>query len=240
MRKFFVTAFALAATTVLATSALALEKTSARMIDRGDDWNASDTGTIRYYNICTGWVWVWSGWADGETMGTNFDTGPCDPATRALNVSWALTFSGIPSGYGFTGTISAVGGTNCAAPVLASQPYLPPVPAGWNATIWGGLPVPQNFSVLISWGAPTGFTNSTGLASDHPFAGPTGPTSCGTCFPTTRASNSRYYGVGGAYCPSGTTLSDGLCDIEWALDVNVKCTVGVEQKSWGKVKSLFR
>jgi hypothetical protein len=239
MRKFFVTAFALAATTVLATSAFALEKTSARMIDRGDDWNASTTGTIRYYNICTGWVWVWSGWADGETMGTNFDS--CGGLTY-LNASWALTFSGVPSGYGFTGTISAIGGQNCASPVLASQPYLPPVAAGWNATLWGGLPVPSSFSVLISWAAPTGFTNSTGLASDHPFAGPTGPTSCGTCFPTTRASQSRYYGVGGAYCPSGTTLTDGLCDIEWALDVNVKCTppISVEQESWGSIKNLYR
>jgi hypothetical protein len=174
-------------------------------------------------------------------MGVNFDGCGDD---NFLNVSWVLTFSGLPSGYGFTGTISAVGGQNCAAPVLASQPFLPPQVNGYSATVWGGIPVPDSFSILIAWGAPAGFTNGTGLASDHPFAGPTGPTSCGTCFPTTRASQSRYYGVGGAYCPSGTTLSDGLCDIEFVLDVLTKCACCgpdvVVDESWGKVKALFR
>jgi hypothetical protein len=218
-------------------TAPALEKTSARLIDRDEGWNASTTGTIRYYNNCTGWVWVWSGWSPGETMGVNFDN---NCGLQFLNTSWALTFSGVPSGYGFTGTIAALGGQTCASPVLGSQPYLPPVTSGWAATAWGGIPVPNNFSVLITWAAASGFTNSTGLASDHPFAGPTGPTACGTCFPSNRASQSRYYGVGGAYCPSGTTLSDGLCDIEFMIDVNVKCQIGVEQESWGSIKNLYR
>ena len=236
MRKFFVTAFVLAATTVLTTSAFALEKTSSRMIDRGDDWNASTTGTIRYYNNCTGWVWVWSGWSPGESMGVNFDN---VGNGGFLNVSWALTFSGVPSGYSFTGTIAVNDGNGCDA-VLASQPYLPPVTSGWNATVWGGLPVNQNFSVNITWAADTGFTNPTALASDHPFAGPTGPTACGTCFPSARVSHSRYYGVSGAYCPSGTTLSDGTCDIEWMIDVNTKKGIGVAQESWGSIKNLYR
>jgi hypothetical protein len=222
---------------ISAAPAAALEKTSARMIDRADGWNASTTGTLRYYNNCTGWVWVWSGWSPGETVGVNFH----GSYPWFVNVSWALTFSGVPSGYGFTGTISVNDGDGCAA-VLGSQPYLPPVTSGWNATVWGGLPVNGNFSVNITWAAETGFTNGTGLASDHPFAGPTGPTACGTCFPSARVSNSRYYGVGGAYCPSGTTLSDGLCDIEFMIDVNVKggFPVGVEDESWGKIKSLYR
>jgi hypothetical protein len=229
---------ALVAMIALTTPAAALEKTSARMIERNDDWSASTTGTIRYYNNCTGWVWVWSGWSPGEQMGVNFDTGSC--STRLLNASWALTFSGVPSGYAFTGTIAALGGTDCSAPVLASQPYLPPVTNGWNATVWGGIAVPQQFSVLITWAAMSGFTNATALASDHPFAGATGPAACGTCFPTTRTSQSRYYGVAGAYCPSGTTLSDGFCDIEFMLDVNVKCVTSVQALSWGRIKEIYR
>jgi hypothetical protein len=226
-----------AAAAMLAAPAFALQKTSDRVIDPSDDWSASTTGTIRYYNNCTGWVWVWSGWSPGETMGVNFNNN-CN--AMFLTVSWALTFSGVPAGYGFTGTISAIGGQNCAAPVLASQPYLPPVTSGWNATNWSGLPVPNAFSINISWGAASGFTNSTGLASDHPFAGPTGPTACGTCFPTTRVSKSRYYGVAGAYCPSGVTLSDGLCDVEFMMEVGIKCAVGLENDSWGSIKGLYR
>jgi hypothetical protein len=117
---------------------------------------------------------------------------------------------------------------------------LPPVTSGWNATVWNGLPIADRFAVNIVWSAPTGFTNSTGLASDHPFAGPTGPSACGACFPTTRVSRSRYYGASGAYCPSGTALSDGLCDVEFMLQVNLKCTVGADDDSWGAIKSLYR
>jgi hypothetical protein len=146
----------------------------------------------------------------------------------------------MPSGYGFTGTISAMDGADCSASPLATQPYIPPVRSGWNATGWGGIVVPTPFMVSITWGAPAGFTNGTALASDHPFAGPTGPTACGTCFPSNRVVHSRYFGVGGAHCPSGITLSDGLCDIEFMIDAEVRIPFGVEGQSWGRVKSLYR
>jgi hypothetical protein len=171
----------------------------------------------------------------GLELGVNFDNGlPCG----FVNVTWALTFSGVPSGYGFTGTIEVTDG-GCGL-VRASQPYLPPVTSGWSAAAWGGVSTTGRFSVNVIWGAPSGFANATGMASDHPFAGPTGLAACGTCFPTTRASNSRYYGSGGTYCPSGTTLSDGVCDVEWRIDVNVTCFIGVEDESWGKIKNLYR
>lgn len=225
---------------VLSTApAFALEKTSVRMIDREDNWNASTTSlTIKYYNTCTGWIWVWSGWSPGETMGVNFDLLGCD--SQFLSQSWALTYSGVPSGYGFTGTIVVLGGHTCSSPILAAQSFLPPVTSGWSMTSWGGIPIGPAFAINIIWGAAPNFTNGTGLASDHPFAGPTGPTSCGTCFPTTRTVHTRYYGVGGTYCPSGTTLFDGLCDVEFLIDAAVLCSIGVEDESWGKIKNLYR
>jgi hypothetical protein len=48
---------AIAGASLAAAPALALEKTSARVIDR-EDWSASGTTSVRYYNNCTGWVWV--------------------------------------------------------------------------------------------------------------------------------------------------------------------------------------
>jgi hypothetical protein len=216
----------------------ALEKTSARITDdHPEQWNASTSGTIRYYNNCTGWVWVWSGWSPGERLGVCFDTGA---PVNTLVTTWALTFSGVPSGYGFTGTISAMDGCDCSASPLATQPYVPPVTSGWSATAWGGVVVPSPFLISVTWSASTGFTNGTGLASDHPFAGPTGPTACGTCFPSNRTVHSRYYGVGGANCPSGVTLSDGLCDIEFMIDAEVRIPFGLQGESWGRVKTLYR
>ncbi|NNE43619.1 MAG: hypothetical protein HKN12_05385, partial [Gemmatimonadetes bacterium] len=166
------TAFVLAAMVVFATSALALEKTSMKMTeDRGDDWGATNTVSIAYYNNCTGWGWVWSGWSPGESFGVCYDAGS---AGCTLNTTWALTFSPAPSGYGFTGTIQVEDACDCSGSVLASQPYLGG-PSGWNATAWG-VAVPSTFSVNVVMAAPTGLTNPDAFASDHPFAGPTGPT----------------------------------------------------------------
>ncbi|NNE44201.1 MAG: hypothetical protein HKN12_08320 [Gemmatimonadetes bacterium] len=52
-------------------------------------------------------------------------------------------------------------------------------------------------------------------------------------------SNTIYYGIGGASCP-GTTLSDGLCDIEMMWSAALKCVVSVEDASWGSVKNLYK
>jgi len=224
---------------LISAPASALEKTSARIagLERPDSWNAGGSTTIRYYNNCTGWVWLWSSWSPNERMGVCFDPPGSD---WFVNTTWILTYSGDPAGYGFTGTISLLDGCDCSALPLATQPYRPPATSGWNATVWGGVIAPSPFMVSISWGAPTGFTNPTAIASDHPFAGPTGPTSCGTCFPSNRTVHSRYFGTGGAYCPSGTTLFDGLCDIEFMLDVSLNFVDPVEDKSWGGVKGLYR
>ena len=74
MRKYFLTAFVLAASLMVATSGLALEKTAVRMNDtvRPGDWNAGTSCTVQYYNTCTGWLWVWSGWSPGDVLGTCF------------------------------------------------------------------------------------------------------------------------------------------------------------------------
>lgn len=76
MRRFFVTASVLVAAMVFATSVPALEKRSALLTaERADGWNASLTSTIAYYNICTGWVWVWSGWDGGDQVRVTFSGG---------------------------------------------------------------------------------------------------------------------------------------------------------------------
>jgi hypothetical protein len=239
MRKFFLTAFTLVAVMALATSALALEKAAKPMIDdgRGDDWGATTSVTIRYYNLCTGWLWVWSGWAHGEALGVCVDA--CG-SNANLGATWALTFTPQPSGYGFTGTISIQDRCDCTGNVLAAQPWLPI--SGWTAHAWNVL-VPNNFLININWAAPATFTNASALGSDHPAVGPTGPVSCGACFPANRAVRSLYFGVGGALCP-GVQLNDGggtTCNIEWIIDIGLKCLpVSVEEASWGSIKNLYQ
>lgn len=38
-------------------------------VDRADAWVASATGTIRYWNICTDGIWVWSGFEPSDRLG---------------------------------------------------------------------------------------------------------------------------------------------------------------------------
>jgi hypothetical protein len=236
MRKFFLTAFTLAAVVVLATSAFALEKTSKPLgdVDRGDDWGAQNTVTVRYYNNCTGWVWVWSGWNPGEAMGVCVDN--C-PHGAVLAATATLTFSPIPSGYGYTGTISIQDKCDCTGNVLQAQPWLPV--SGFTIHVWNQNVNTSSFLVNIAWGAPTGLTNSSAIATDHPAAGPTGVQACGACYPLNRAVHSKYFGVGGAYCP-GTSLNDGICDVEFNMDIALKCVVSVEDASWGQIKNLYQ
>jgi hypothetical protein len=216
-----------------------LERASVRAdgLER-DDWSAAQTCTVRYYNNCTGWVWVWSGWSPGERLGTAFQ-GCCSSAV--LQLTNHLTFTGMPSGWGFTGTIEvlATDQNECpTGPAIARQPWFPPLGTAWWTIAWN-VPVPRDFLVRINWDAPTGFTHRTGLASDHPIAGPTGPTACGACFPSDRTVHSYHWSPGAPPC-AGEVLNDGLCDVEWMMDVQLACPVSTEQSSWGRVKNFYR
>lgn len=239
MRKFFMTAFALSAMLVLASSSFALEKTTARMTDdsRADGWSAGASCTVQYYNFCTGWLWVLSGFAPSDQFGVCFDT--CCGGPANLAASWHYVISGTPSGYGFTGTIAAsAADANCCpsgAPI-ASQVFLPVT--GWNAYAWAAA-VPGQFVIHVTLG-PSAIASPLAVATDHPGAGPTGPVACGTCYPVTRVNHSYYYGPAGA-CPGSVFFNDGVCDAQllWDCDITA-CDISVEPSTWGSVKNLYR
>jgi hypothetical protein len=153
----------------------------------------------------------------------------------------------VPSGYGYTGTISVTADQACAGPVPATRPFLPPEniydEPDWYSTNWGDLEIGRRYQLLITFAAPSGYTSPIGICSDRPY-GAGGPSPCGTCFPTTRASRTRYFGANGAYCPSGITLSDPYCDVELMMGASMNCgpagPVGVDASSWGSIKGLYR
>lgn len=243
MRKFFVTTFVLAATLCLATSSMALEKRAQTFDDgRSDDWNAAASCLIRYYNTCTGWLWVWSGWADGDRLSTVVNS--CCPTGNgsALLQTAILCFSGGPAGYGFTGTVAihASDANDCpTGPAIGSQPFS--IAAGaFVINTWGGLPVPNKFVIVNTVSDALGFVNPGAFATDHPAVGPTGPQACGFCYPANRQIRSFYHGsLASPICP-GSTLNDGICNAQWAWEASLNCIVSVEESSWGSIKSLYR
>ena len=238
MRKLFLTAFVLAASLVVASTGLALEKTAMLVTDDGPDgWSAgSQTCNVQYYNTCTGWLWVWGGWSAGDAMGTAFTGCGSNCTLDSGNVYFRTP---APAGYGFTGTahVYAADANECptGAP-LASQALLPAT--GFNLLNWNSLSVPNTFCVVWEWGP--GGSGTTRAGTDHPAAGPTGPASCGACFPTTRTNHTYYWGtLASPLCP-GSALFDGVCDAQFMWDANMLCSVSVEDQSWGAVKNLYR
>jgi hypothetical protein len=236
MRKYFLTAFVLAATLVFATSGLALEKTTARLTDdsRLDDWNAGTTCSVAYYNTCTGWVWIWSGWSPGDGVGVCFDNCCGGPGTVVSN--WMYVWTAAPSGYGFTGTVGVYDAPDCCLGAqLEAQVYFPI--SGWNLYTWNSNVVGP-FAVVAYVGPGVG--NPIAYATDHPAAGPTGPAACGTCYPTTRTNHTFYYGNQTTVLCPGSPLNDGICDAQLMWDAQLACAVSVEEASWGSIKNLYR
>ena len=233
MRKFFVSAFVLAAMLAFATSGYALEK-SVSSFDSEElgDWNAGGgTCSVAYYNICTGWIWVWSGWADGSLVGTAFDN--CCGADGQLDASVFYYRTGAVPSYGFTGSVSvfAADANDCpSGAAIASQSILPAT--GWNFTLWADN-VPARFIVQHAVQDDMALGTPVTIASD-------GPAACGNCFPTTRTTNSYTWGVEGAELCPGSPLFDGNCFVEFMAAATLTCPVSVEDESWGSIKNLYR
>jgi hypothetical protein len=243
---------------LVASDALALEKTAARMTDGADRGSWSQcvtTCTIRYYNFCTGWVWLWQNLGPDARFGMWFQTSGISDVPGRLNVSWQHV-TGAPSGYGYTGMLSIHPADSHGCPVdppLYSQPWLPPMGAGWSAVAWGGPQVPlgePGWILLTTTGAASG--SPVGLWTDRPSGGPTGPVACGTCYPTGRVGHSFYYGTTDSPLCPGERLSDGACSVEllWEVSGTIEecttCSVAtsagasLESSSWARVKALYR
>lgn len=221
------------------TGASALERVSVRA-DRAaaEGWDAGGSCTVTYANTCTGWLWVWSNWADHEIVGVVFD--PCCAQANLIATQTYFWDRAIPA-YGYTGTIavSSVSG-DCLGTRYAARPFLPP--EGATVLSWEGIPsgpVALTFTNGVGEGYDHGIWT---LPTDHPAAGPTGPQACGTCFPSSRVTHTFRFGtVESPLCP-GQRFNDGVCDAEalhWSAAFSCP-TVSAKETTWGSLKGLYR
>lgn len=235
------------AVSCLAPTTEALEKTAARFDEDRDDWGrGTSTCQVLYYNTCQGWVWIWGGWSPGERFGVTFQS-CCGTGYgfQYLSAGWVYFWTGSPSGYGFTGSIDVwaadANGCPTGAP-LHSQSWLPA--GGWNGLDYSGdnLDVTGTDFVITYTTNPSAMVGDPmSITSDHPLAGPTGVPACGTCYPTTRTTHSFYFGTTTSPVCPGSPLNDGLCDVEFFMDIGMLCsTVSVEAQTWGGIKQLYR
>lgn len=232
------------ATFLLAPGVIALEKSAARSpdLDRGSAWRSgTETLDIIYYNTCTGWVWIWSGWSPQDRIGVHFDTACSDAKSSTLVLGWMFVETGSPAGYGFTGSLDVWNADQDGCPTgdpIDSMSLLPT--SGWNQVDYAGaVEVPASFAWTYTTG--TGPANPLAFVTDHPAAGPTGPVSCGTCFVTTRVNRSFWLGSAESPLCPGSPLNDGICDAQLIWDLRVDCMlVSVDRASWTEIKALYR
>ena len=217
--------------------ASALEKRAGLAVEDDRAWEAGGSVTISYYNICTGWVWIWSGWSPNDVVGVSYDTN--FGFGGSLQSNWWFFGAGSPAGYGFTGSIEVSNIDTNECPVgapLETQSFLPA--SGWNLITWGGFSIVDDFSVTLTFGP--GAANPAELWTDHPAAGPTGPQACGSCYPNPRVIHSYYFGTPNSPLCPGQPLNDGVCDAEFLQTAEALFVDIVEPTSWGSVKDLYR
>ncbi len=219
----------------------ALEKRAVTFSDdHADLWRGGASScSLIYYNTCTGWIWVWSSWAANDWIGVSFTS--CCPIGHltGIGTSFIYFYSGAPTGYGFTGTMEVYDADANQCPTgspLATLPFLPQT--AWNVLDFTGTNVPdRTFAITATF---AGSANPAAIATDHPDAVPPDPAACGFCYPLNRANHTFYYGTPSTPACPGSALNDGVCDAQFIWDVNVACTVSVDNQSWAGVKSLYR
>lgn len=225
-----------------ATPTFALEKSTRPFTDGGhaDVWRGGTTCSLVYYNTCTDWIYVWSGWAPSDRFGVAFDS--CCPVGNQTGVGTAFIhfYTGVPAGYGFTGTLDVfdadANGCPTGAPI-ATTPFLPIT--GWNSYNFLGTVVPDaTFAIAYTCGVTAG--GQLGLTTDHPADNPPDPQACGLCYPANRTNHSFWWGTPSSPLCPGSPFNDLVCDAQILLDVAVDCTVSTDPSSWGSVKNMYR
>lgn len=240
--------YVLAAMLVIALAvpsvSVALERTSVRAtdVDSQDIWRGGATCSVSYFNLCTGWLYTWSGWSPGDILGVTFES--CCGSGSPLSTVGIYMYTGSPTGYGFTGTLAAYDADASHCPTgapLWSTPWLPATGASPGDLVVFNVGTPiTGTNVAMTYTTGTGTGDPYSMASDHPAAGPTGPQSCGFCYPSARAVRTFYWGNATTPLCPGSTLDDGICDVEFMWIATFCDPTPIESTSWGQVKSLYR
>ncbi len=206
------------------------------------DWAAASTCATTYYNICTGWVWIWDGWETGDVVGITLGSCSRNDPHQLLDTVNLYAWEAAPSGYGLTGTltVSRQDANGCPGAPVASQPLLP---ATGNNVIALGLPMVDVTLTYRHGGetTPEFYEDPTTWVTDHPGAGPTGPTACGLCYPTTRTPHSFLFALQDEILCPGQPFDSGTCTPElYGWGATYRIVDYVEPSSWAKVKHLYR
>jgi len=186
----------------------------------------------RWYNICSGYIWIYSAWAQGEGVGVLFG-GAQQPAVDGSNdVKRVITyFRNIVPNYNQTVDVhldADSNGDGCPDQSLASALDVDPG-LRWNCSEFDAdIPCGVNYVIVrtVHDGGAVPFFATDRTDNCDPYA----------------PGRSYYYGVGGSactpWCGPDNTYDNFLY---WLiLDTSYPCIIAVEPTTWGKIKAMFR
>lgn len=189
-----------------------------------------DAGNLHYYNLCSGYIWVFGGFLEGEGAGTRFEGSAVAPGN---SIDRAVTyFRDVMPGYRQTVDVfldSDSDGDGSPDTRLASSAGIDPG-LRWNCWEVGNLCIPEGSRGVIvrfehgGGTAPTAATDGGFRPRCEPFGTP----------------HSFYYGIGAATAlpwvgPTGR--HDNF--LIWLM-VDRGCSAGRGAAAWDQLKALYR
>lgn len=193
-------------------------------------------GNYRWYNVCSGYIWIFSAWVANEGVGVLYG-GTGNPAVIPTNdVKRTITyFRNVVQSYSQTVDVFVDHATSagCITGNIASDLNLDPG-LRWNCSEFNARLCDNTSGYVVVRQQHDGGAAPT-FATDGPFANACDPN------PPQR---SYYFGINGSAClawPGQTDAADNW--LQWLiLDVNALPCPGtaVENKSWGNIKGLYR
>lgn len=191
-------------------------------------------GNYKWFNICSGYIWVYSGWSAGEGVGVLFG-GPEQPCVSlagcdqpAVLKRVILYFRNVRVGYNAIRVSISTDDNADGCPDYTFTPSIVYVGERWNCWELGGCGAPERMII-----------QQTQVANDGPSFATDGPNS-EACAPI-GAPRSFYYGVNGSVCQpwvGPTGRRDNF--LTWLIYDTTGFPTTTENSSWGRIKGLFR
>ena len=200
---------------------------------------SSTNGTAanyRWYNVCSGYIWIFNDWCAGEGVGVLFG-GPSQPEVSGdNNVGRAITYYRNVV-YSYNNEINVFidvdnEGDGCPDYTIASDLFLSPA-LRWNCSEFNvDIPCGVEYLIVRTVHALTDLPRNVSFATDGPYSANCDPNS---------APRSFYYGLGDVCQPWLGPNGNPDNFLYWLiLDSSEPCVNAVESTSWGRIKGLFR
>ena len=215
-----------------------IEKTAVReAIVPHSDGGATGVCSIIYFNVCSGWFWLFSGWDEGDMAGVVFDLPndcgalPGEPITNwGFWWYWRYTMPG--RGFTVSYELHEIDAQNCLMSIAGSHAYQDPVER-WNYSYGLGTVTSTNAALVARWD----FGTFPYLCTEHNTSNTDAPVACPGFVPG--VGHSYIWGnVDSTYCPPYHISHDNYVDI--LMDAGFEGWYSTENATWGGVKSLFR